>query len=69
MFHMFLISADSNDIHSNLGMVSLGFLVVSALEDFNKMWIWLTHFLLVDKVGCVWRVVGCNLLSPAMQSS
>ena len=43
MFHMFLISANSNDIHSNLGMFSLGILVVSALEDFNKMWIWLTH--------------------------
>lgn len=44
MFHMFLISGNSNGIHSKLDMFSLGFFVVSALEDFNKIWIWLTHF-------------------------
>ena len=58
MFHRFLISGNSNGIHSNLDIFSLGFFVVSAREDFNKIWIWLTQF-------CYWikrdGVLGCNL--------
>lgn len=54
MFHMFLISGNSNGIHSNLDMFSLGFFVVSALEDFNKIRIWLTHFC----YGIKWDVCG-----------
>ena len=37
MFLMFLIYANSNGIHSNLDIFSLGFFVVSALEDFNTI--------------------------------
>ena len=69
MFHMFLISGNSNGIHSNLDMFSLGFFVVSAVEDFNKIWIWLTHFcywIKWDVCGECWDVTFSIL---SMQSS
>ena len=50
--------------HSLQNIFSSHFFVLSTLEDFNKVWLLLICFLLVDKVRCKRVVVWCNLLNP-----